>query len=251
MSPTFDRLARPYHLLERLAFGRRLDAVRRFGMSGLAAPGRALLIGDGDGRFACALLRQYPGIVVDSLDLSRGMLRTARARIRRELPGAVGRFRAVQADCRQLPLVPAPYDLVVLHFVLDCLSESENQVLLGDVGKWLAPGGKLLYSDFNLPAGPLLWRLAAAVIIRFLYLFFGLVAGVERRRLPCLVWPEQLPLSASSERLEGLVVAQVRVRSPDQPLPCGPAGLPASRPGGHFPAVGPPDPAHGSCGPGN
>ena len=251
MSATFDRLARPYHLLERLAFGNRLNAVRRFGLHGLSTPRRALLIGDGDGRFACALLRQYSGIVVDSLDISRGMLRTARTRIRRELPGAVNRFRAVHADCCQLPLAPGPYDLGVLHFVLDCLSESESERLLGGVGDWLAPNGRLLYSDFSLPAGPLPWRLAGAVIIRLLYLFFGLVAGVERRRLPRFVWPEQLALSASSERLKGLVVGQGRVWSQNQPSPCGCPGLPEPRPGAHFPVARPPGAALGSCSTGN
>ena len=61
---SFDRLARPYRLLETLAFGNALQRARTFWIDKIPSPKRALIVGEGNGRFLCELLCTYPKIDV-------------------------------------------------------------------------------------------------------------------------------------------------------------------------------------------
>ena len=214
MSRSFDRLARPYRLLESLAFGKQLEAVRSQGLAHAAAARRALLIGDGDGRFAAALLRTNPSVRVHSVDISRRMLETARRRIRRHGAGAAARFLPIQGDARLIGLPVDAYDFVSVNFVLDCLTTREADVLLRELERTLVDGGLLAYGDFQVPESPRLWRAVGGTIIRLLYLFFAATAGIESRALPQITWPGRLSLRCSFHRAKGLLVGQVRQKTP-------------------------------------
>ena len=52
-------------------------------------PRRTLILGEGDGRFLCELVRAYPKVDVDCVDASETMLQLARARLRRTHPESV------------------------------------------------------------------------------------------------------------------------------------------------------------------
>src|SRR6185437_1080687 len=57
-TPKFDRLARVYRWMEWLSFGPYLSRCRRAFLPQLRDARRALVLGDGDGRFTAALLRR-------------------------------------------------------------------------------------------------------------------------------------------------------------------------------------------------
>ena len=76
---TFDALARPYRLLERLALGGSLETARYHFLPRLRSCRRVLVLGDGDGRLVQRLLRLAPELCVDSLDKSEAMQALARA----------------------------------------------------------------------------------------------------------------------------------------------------------------------------
>ena len=71
--PSFDLLAPAYQSLEQLAFGGLLHWCRTAHLARLAACRRALVLGDGDGRFLADLLRANPTLEVDSVDISPGI----------------------------------------------------------------------------------------------------------------------------------------------------------------------------------
>ena len=80
----FDPLARPYRWLEYATFGRALERCRFHFLPALTGARRALVLGDGDGRFLARLLRANPELEADVVDCSPAMLRllqrTAQAR---------------------------------------------------------------------------------------------------------------------------------------------------------------------------
>jgi hypothetical protein len=72
--PNFDRIARPYRWLEYFTLGPLLVRTRNHHLQRLAhfqpALNRALILGDGDGRFTARLLAACPELQADAVDLS-------------------------------------------------------------------------------------------------------------------------------------------------------------------------------------
>lgn len=179
--PSFDLLAPIYHHLERITYGPFLHRCRTAHLCQLAGSYRALVLGDGDGRFLSDLLRVNPHIRVDSLDISQGMLTLARRRLVGSALGA-HRVRFVLADARSTVWPDVGYDLIVTNFFLDCFSVEELELLIDRVAAVSLPGSLWLDGDFRLPAGR--WsRALAQVILTGMYLFFRLTTRLPARRL--------------------------------------------------------------------
>jgi SAM-dependent methyltransferase len=118
-TPNFNRLAGPYRWMERLTFGPCLAWCRFAFLARAASCRHALVLGDGDGRFAARLLRANPHIHIDAVDASSSMLRA----LNENAGPHAARVRTHLADARQWhPAAGSPYDLVVTHFFLDCLT---------------------------------------------------------------------------------------------------------------------------------
>ena len=66
MQPDFNRIARPYRWLEYLSFGPLLERCRFHRLPQMVDAKRALVLGDGDGRFLARLLRKNPQIQADA-----------------------------------------------------------------------------------------------------------------------------------------------------------------------------------------
>ena len=75
-----------------------------------------------------------------------------------------------------------PYDLVVTHFFLDCLTQPELEALIQRLTPALEPNALWLISDFRIPTGPM--RLPARAMVRSLYLAFRILTGLRTTRLP-------------------------------------------------------------------
>lgn len=186
--PHFDGLARPYRWLEYLTFGAALHRTRTHFLPALVPFRHALVLGDGDGRFTAALLRTYPAVHADAVDLSPAMLRLLARRAERAHPTASGRLQTFTADARALPAAgvltgPSRYDLVVTHFFLDCLTQPELDALVAEIRPHLTPGAAWLVSDFTIPPSGLL-RPVARALVRTLYVAFRLLTGLRVSTLP-------------------------------------------------------------------
>jgi len=208
--PNFDRLAPVYRWLERATFGGLLHWCRTVHLPVLLGCRRALVVGDGDGRFLADLLRADPAVAVDAVDVSPGMIAHARRRVGR-VPGAGDRVRFHAADARTDPLPGGGYDLLVTHFFLDCFPADDLAAVVGRLAAVVAPGGRWLVGDFALPRAG--WRRAAArVALAGMYAFFRAVTGIPGRELvdpgPLIAARSFRPVAEAS-RLGGFLVARL------------------------------------------
>jgi ubiquinone/menaquinone biosynthesis C-methylase UbiE len=263
----FDRVARLYRAMEYVSFGTALERCRFSHLPLLTRKSRALVIGDGDGRFLARLLTANAAIHADVVDASPAMLGLLRARLARL--GAQGRTLTICADARNLNLPSAAYDLVVTHFFLDCLTPAETQRLIDRVQPALRDGACWLVSEFQVPEKGRAMAWFARCVIAALYVAFRLLTGLRVREIA--PWRDLLARSGFSRKeaytgLGGMLVSELwefrqttaRLRaeshrevliseeyaSPSDPLPgIDPGTLPSPAPGPEpepDPAPGPP-----------
>jgi SAM-dependent methyltransferase len=205
--PDFSRLAHIYRWMELASFGPWLHWCRCEFLGRIADCRRALVLGDGDGRFAARLLHANPHIQIDAVDASPAML----DELRRRAGTNAHRVLTWKTDARLwLPQGP-PYDLVVTHFFLDCLTLAEIEVLTATVRSALTPSAKWLISEFAIPPG-VYGRLFARPLIHSLYWAFGRLTGLRVRRLPdyrAVLRSGGFGLLAQRKWLGGLLVSEL------------------------------------------
>ncbi len=174
---SFDTIARPYRWMEYASFGRLLERCRFRQLGEVTNVQRALVFGDGDGRFLARLLIANPHVEVDAVDGSAAMLALTAGRI-----GQQSRVRLHHADA--LAFAPSGhYDLIVTHFFLDCLTSAEIETLLKRIEPHLRPGARWLLSEFAVPhRQPAAWL--ARLLIALLYRAFGVLTGLRTRTMP-------------------------------------------------------------------
>lgn len=172
--PDFNALAPLYRWMEWLSFGPMLQCCRCAFLDSLATERRALIYGDGDGRFTAALLQKNELIEIDAVDASAAML----AELQRRAGNDRRRVKTHCADARSWQPESPPYDLVVTHFFLDCLTQEEAESLTKTVRNVCAPSPRWIVSEFAVPAG---WygALVARPIVRGLYCAFGMLTGLK------------------------------------------------------------------------
>lgn len=205
---SFDPLARPYKWLEYLTFGRSLENCRFNFLEDTKTARRALIFGDGDGRFTARMLAANSILQADVIDISPAMLRLLYEKLP---PEAQARVTLHTADAREFIPPENDYDLVVSHFFLDCFTAAEISDLLDHITPNLQPGTRWIVSDFNIPAGKFA-SYAGRIIIRSLYAAFGLITGLAVRQLPDyekVLKDQQLELVQSKDLLGGLLVSQM------------------------------------------
>jgi ubiquinone/menaquinone biosynthesis C-methylase UbiE len=203
----FDKLARVYRWMEYATFGPWLWRCRCAFLPELRGCRRALVLGDGDGRFTARLLSKNSDVHIVAVDASAAML----ASLERRAGAHADRLHVEHADARTFPLRKAGYDLVATHFFLDCLTTNEVQALASRVRAVVEDGARWVVSEFAVPEG---WfgRAVARPVVAGLYWAFGMLTGLSVRRLPC--YEEALrtngfALEKRRTRLGGLLVSQV------------------------------------------
>ena len=178
-APNFDHLAHIYRWLETASFGGNLWRCRCHFLSEFGDCHSALVLGDGDGRFTARLLETNAEIVVDAVDASSAMLRALRHRAGVHS----GRVRTICADLRSWEPAGQSYDLVVSHFFLDCLTTEEVGALARRLRSSISPRTRWVISEFSVPPNGF-GRVIAQPVVSGLYAAFGLLTGLQTRRLP-------------------------------------------------------------------
>jgi hypothetical protein len=203
-APDFDRLAGIYRWMEWLTFGPFLQRCRCAFLSSLSQCRRALVLGDGDGRFTSRLLQSNPTVTVDAVDASAAMLRQLASR------SPSTRIRTHLADARTFTPAYRDYDLIATHFFLDCLSQSEVRDLAAHLRHHVTPNAIWIISEFAIPSN-LYGRTLAAPLIRALYLAFGLLTRLQVRTLPnhhAALAPSGWSLVDRQHALGGLLISE-------------------------------------------
>ena len=207
MAVTFDHIARPYRWLEYLSFGPLLEHCRSYRLPQLVNARRALVLGDGDGRFLARLLKENHELEADVVDLSPAMLRLLGQRV----AAAEASERVTLHQTNALDFAPAGvYDLVVTHFFLDCFDNEELGELVTRIRPHLAREAVWVVSEFAIPSN--LALLPAQIIVGGLYLAFGVLTGLRIRRLPdyaSVLTSAGLTLREKRSWLWGLLVSEV------------------------------------------
>lgn len=185
--PNFNRLAGLYRWMELASFGPWLSRARCVFLDDLGACRRALVLGDGDGRFTASLLGANPAVRIDAVDASPAMLQSLLCRA----GSHAARVRIQLADVRlwQPSALPGdwpqdqPIDLIATHFFLDCLTTREVQTLAEKLHGSASPSALWVISEFAIPPG---WfgRLLARPVVLGLYRAFGWLTGLTVRTLP-------------------------------------------------------------------
>lgn len=180
--PDFDRIATIYRWGEYISLGPLLQRTRTRLLNQLGNPSRALVLGDGDGRFLEQLLLHYPQCTALAVDISAAMLDKLRRRCLRSVPNAATRLTILQRSAIEID-PPPQTDLVVTHFLLDCFSQPDVDTLIARIASQLKPGALWLISDFALPANRA-FRPFARLYIASLYAAFHVLTGLRVRHLP-------------------------------------------------------------------
>jgi ubiquinone/menaquinone biosynthesis C-methylase UbiE len=216
----FDYIARPYRWLEHLSFGPALESARFHFLNELGPRVRALVLGDGDGRFSSKLMATNPDINVEAVDSSATMLRLLTRRVASLGPSAMRRLRTRHVDARRYHPVAlsgfphgerTTFDLVATHFFLDCLTDAEVAALIARIRPNLAPGAIWLVSEFAIPDHQPAAFLSSTVV-RCLYAAFKFLTGLHVNRLPdytSRMHRAGFTLNNSKSYLGGLLVSQI------------------------------------------
>lgn len=190
--PNFDRVAHVYRWAEYLTLGPLLQRTRAHFLPLLPPRRHAVALGDGDGRFLALLLARQPQLRAIAVDTSAAMLQL----LRRRCHSQASRLQTIKSSA--LTFTPSEKtDLVITHFFLDCLTQTELDSLTRSFADRLKPGTLWLLSDFGQPSSRPL-RPFAALYVRALYLAFRILTGLRVRHLPN---PQQSLRSAGFERL--------------------------------------------------
>ena len=203
----FDGLARLYRWMELLTFGPLLARCRTAFLQDCATCKRALVLGDGDGRFTAQLLRANPVIEIDAVDASPAMLD---ALMRHAAPHRE-RVCVFCADIRAWRPANPPYDLVVTHFFLDCLLTEEVSSMAAALHEAVSGNALWIVSDFAVSKG---WfgRLVGEPLVWFLYWAFGVLTGLSASELPdhaAALRQAGWFLSRRQARLGGLLISEI------------------------------------------
>jgi SAM-dependent methyltransferase len=206
-APNFDRLAKVYRWMELLTFGPLLARCRNAFLLELVTARRALILGDGDGRFTAKLLRVNSLVRIDAVDSSPAMLGALLHRA-----GANGgRITLHCADARGWQPENEQYDLVATHFFLDCLTTEECYGLAARLRSTVCPSAVWIVSEFAVPEG---WfgEFVARPLIWLLYRAFGVLTELTIRNLPdhhAAFRDAGFALAGHRTRLHGLLVSEM------------------------------------------
>ncbi|HKP93410.1 MAG TPA: class I SAM-dependent methyltransferase [Chthoniobacterales bacterium] len=175
---SFDAVAPWYRTLETIAFGNALQRARVACLDEIATSRRALVVGEGNGRFLKELLGVNRSIEVDCVDDSEQMLELARRRVRE----GAGRVAFLRRDLLSWEPPPGRYDLIVTHFFLDCFPRDQLAGIVAKLSKAARPDAAWLLADFCLPDRGFA-RMRARLWLAAMYRFFRTVAGIDAQEL--------------------------------------------------------------------
>jgi ubiquinone/menaquinone biosynthesis C-methylase UbiE len=178
---SFDAIAPWYRTLETISFGSALQRARLACLDAIGSPRRALIVGEGNGRFLTALLQSQALIRIDCVDSSKKMLDLARRNVLQTAPEDITRVAFLQHDLTSWTPNDR-YDLIVTHFFLDCFGIRHVGNLTAKLAQAAAPNAIWLLADFTMPETG--WaRAHARAWLAVMYRFFRTVAAIEARDL--------------------------------------------------------------------
>lgn len=177
---SFDALAPWYRLMETITAGRILQRARTAFLEEVSGCRRALLLGEGPGKFLVALLQSNPAVNVVVVEQSARMIQEARRAL---VHSGLGEARVTFLQENALNWEPdGTFDLLVTHCFFDCFQPDEIHLLVSKLSACSQPDTLWLLADFQAPAsGWRRWR--AILVLGVLYRFFRWVTNLSATTL--------------------------------------------------------------------
>jgi len=176
---SFDTLAPYYRIMEWVTAAGVLQRCRTAFLAETANCRRALLLGEGPGRFLVELLRANPRVVVTCVERSPRMIEEAQRGLKES---DLDRVHFVPADALTWQPPQNKFDLVVTNFFLDCFRRDELKGLVAKIAASATTDARWLLADFREPeTGWRRWRGRAALAL--MYGFFRVATGLSASRL--------------------------------------------------------------------
>ena len=169
----FDRVAFIYDGLSRLVFGNTLVKSQEYYLKEIKAGDCILILGGGTGWILESVFRVVTPGEIWFIDASSNMIRQAKAR--RQNTCTVHFINGTEA---QIPS-DVKFDVVITHYFLDMFSDQELPAVAERIIRSMSAKGIWLCSDFA-DTGKWFHR----VLLKSMYLFFSMVAGLENTKLP-------------------------------------------------------------------
>ncbi len=142
---TYSRLAPVYEIWARLT-----ESKARSRVLELAQPrdGESLLeIATGTGVQLCDLADRNPSGRNTGIELSEKMLEQTRRRL--AAANLLDRVELLKADALELPFEDESFDLITNGYMLDLLARDQIPEALGEMGRVLRPGGRIVLSNMT------------------------------------------------------------------------------------------------------
>ena len=179
----FDLVAPIYDVLASIVFRGAIRRAQIALLPRLESARKILIIGGGTGWFLLELLRRVPAPHVLYVEKSSKMLASSQKLIEQSAPQHLSRVEFRLGTEESLSLRDGEYDVIVTNFFLDLFADENGLQVASCLAKQLAPSGRWLFVDFQLPARGLS-RVYALVLFRIMFTFFNVVARMESRRPP-------------------------------------------------------------------
>ena len=172
---SYDFVSSFYDRLAKLVFGTaQLDA-QAWSLHHIPVGARILIAGGGSGWILEEISKIHSkGLTITYIDASPRMIALARQR------GVASNKVVFIADTiEKFAADSAEYDIVITPFLFDNFSEDTAALAFSALHSNLRATGKWLYVDFAQTP-----KLSQKLLLKSMYFFFGLLAGIKARQLP-------------------------------------------------------------------
>jgi hypothetical protein len=174
---SFDRLAPHYRWMERVLAGDKLQTCRTVHLPNITPPQRALLVGEGNGRFLGAFNQRFPNCEILCIDASGQMLDAAKRALK-----PTAHVTYLHSDIVEASLPQDHFDLIVTNFFLDCFPPDQLARVITRLSGAATSHATWLLADFcEAPYG--VKKARSKLILSSMYLFFRLATKLPARRL--------------------------------------------------------------------
>lgn len=175
-NPDFNAVALPYDFMSRLVFGNALVESQVSLLKHIPANSRILVVGGGTGWILEAIAKIHnSGLDITYVEVASSMIALSRKR---------------NAGQNKVIFIHKPiedyqtdqfFDVIITPFFFDLFTENKVKTLFHGLDQQLKTGGLWLYTDF-IPE-KYQTRLWQKLLLKAMYLFFGVMSKVEARQL--------------------------------------------------------------------
>jgi ubiquinone/menaquinone biosynthesis C-methylase UbiE len=175
-NPDFNAIARPYDLMSRLVFGNALMDAQITLLEYIPADSHILIVGGGTGWILEEITKIHnAGLKITYVEVAATMIALSKKRNTGQNEVLFVHKPIEDYQTEQL------FDVIITPFFFDLFVESKVNSLFHGLDNKLKTGGLWLYTDF-IPKKhqKRLWQ---KVLLKAMYIFFGLVSKVDAREL--------------------------------------------------------------------